>query len=141
VWRLPVVFAIEANGIAQSTPTELQLAGSLAARCRAFDIPFAEVSGADFAEALAAATHAVDATRADLRPHAIISHAIRLGPHSKGDDTREPARLEAAWTHDPIAALRREVGSAVDPVDRDIAALMQDGLARIDEPAPDEAAR
>ena len=141
LWRLPVVFAIEANGIAQSTPTELQLAGSLAARCRAFDIPVAEVSGADFAEALAAATHAVDATRADLRPHAIISHAIRLGPHSKGDDTREPARLEAAWTHDPIAALRREVGSAVDAVDRDIAVLMQDGLARIDEPAPDEAAR
>jgi TPP-dependent pyruvate/acetoin dehydrogenase alpha subunit len=130
LWRLPVVFAIEANGIAQTTPTEMQLAGSLAARCRAFDIPVEEVSGTDFSEALAAATRAVDATRAELRPHAIISHAIRLGPHSKGDDTRDPARLQAAWTQDPVARLRREVGAAADATDREIATLMQDVLAR-----------
>src|SRR3984885_4759592 len=47
LWRLPLVFAIEANGIAQTTPTGLQLAGSLAARCRAFDIPAEEVTGTD----------------------------------------------------------------------------------------------
>src|SRR5690348_202732 len=117
LWRLPIVFAIEANGIAQTTPTEMQLAGSLAARCRAFDIPVEEVSGTDFAEALAAATRAVDATRAELRPHAIISHAIRLGPHSKGDDTREPALLESAWANDPLATLRRAAGAAADAVD------------------------
>jgi acetoin:2,6-dichlorophenolindophenol oxidoreductase subunit alpha len=141
LWRLPIVLAIEANGIAQSTPTEMQLAGSLAARCRAFDIPVAEVSGADLAAALAAATRAVDATRTELRPHAIISHAVRLGPHSKGDDTREPTWLQAAWTRDPLAALRREVGGAADAIDRDIATLMQDALVRADEPAPNEAAR
>jgi acetoin:2,6-dichlorophenolindophenol oxidoreductase subunit alpha len=133
LWRLPVVFAIEANGIAQTTPTEMQLAGSLAARCRAFDIAAEEVSGADLAEALAAAARAVDATRAEQRPHAIISHAVRLGPHSKGDDTREPAWLQAAWTQDPVAALRRSAGAAADAIDRDIAALMQDALARASE--------
>jgi TPP-dependent pyruvate/acetoin dehydrogenase alpha subunit len=129
LWRLPIVFAIEANGIAQTTPTEMQLAGSLATRCRAFDIPVAEVSGTDFAEALAAATRAVDATRAEPRPHAVISHAIRLGPHSKGDDTREPARLEAAWTQDPLAALRRQVAGDADAIDREIATLMRHAVA------------
>ena len=91
------------------------------------------MSGTDLAEALAAATRAVDATRAELRPRAIISHAIRLGPHSKGDDTREPAWLQAAWTRDPVAALRREIGAAADAIDSDIAALMRAALARASE--------
>jgi TPP-dependent pyruvate/acetoin dehydrogenase alpha subunit len=136
LWRLPIVFAIEANGIAQTTPTAMQLAGSLAGRCRAFDIPVAEMSGTDFVEALAAATHAVDATRADMRPHAIITYAIRLGPHSKGDDTREPALLQAAWSHDPVTALRGAVGDAANAIDREIAALMEDALARTCEAVP-----
>src|SRR5262249_26463983 len=78
--RLPIVFAIEANGIAQPTPTETQLAGSIAARCAAFDIPIAETSGTDLAEMLAAACRAVDAARAEARPQAVISRAVRLGP-------------------------------------------------------------
>jgi TPP-dependent pyruvate/acetoin dehydrogenase alpha subunit len=136
LWRLPIAFAIEANGIAQTTPTESQLAGSLAARCRAFDIPVEEVSGTDLAQTLAAATRAVDAARAEQRPRALISHAIRLGPHSKGDDTRDPAILQAAWSHDPLAALRREVGAAADAIDREITALMRDELARANEAVP-----
>jgi TPP-dependent pyruvate/acetoin dehydrogenase alpha subunit len=136
LWRLPIVFAIEANGIAQTTPTGLQLAGSLAARCTAFDIPAEEVSGTDFAEALAAGTRAVDATRAEQRPHALVSHAIRLGPHSKGDDTRDAAVLHAAWANDPVAALRRKVGAAADAIDRDIARLMQDARARAEKTGP-----
>jgi pyruvate dehydrogenase E1 component alpha subunit len=113
----------------------MQLAGTLAARCRAFDIPVEEVSGTDLAEALAAAERVVDATRDEGRPHAIISHAMRLGPHSKGDDTRDPAQLQAAWNHDPVATLRDKVGAAADAIDRDIAALMHDALARADEAA------
>jgi TPP-dependent pyruvate/acetoin dehydrogenase alpha subunit len=136
LWRLPIAFAIEANGIAQTTPTEFQLAGSLAARCRAFDIPVEEVSGTDLVETLAAATRAVDAARAERRPRALISHAIRLGPHSKGDDTRGPAFLQASWSHDPLAALRREVGAAADAIDREITALMHHELARAHEAVP-----
>jgi TPP-dependent pyruvate/acetoin dehydrogenase alpha subunit len=135
LWRLPIVFAIEANGIAQTTPTGMQLAGTLAARCRAFDIAVEEVPGTDLAEALAAATRAVDAVRAEQRPRAIVSHAIRLGPHSKGDDTRDPAQLQAAWANDPIAVLRRQVGGAADAIDRGITALMQDVLARASKAA------
>jgi len=124
LWRLPVVFVIEANGIAQTTPTATQLAGSLAARCAVFDIPVAETSGADFAELLAAASRAVDAARAEARPHALVSHAVRLGPHSKGDDTRPAALLEAAWAGDPVARLRGQVGDAADRIDREVADLM-----------------
>jgi len=129
LWRLPVVFAIEANGIAQTTPTGAQLAGSIAARCAAVDIPVAEVSGADVAETLAAASSAVDAARADARPQALVSHAIRLGPHSKGDDTRPPEVLRAAWANDPVARLRQQIGNAAEEIDRDVAQLMRAALA------------
>jgi TPP-dependent pyruvate/acetoin dehydrogenase alpha subunit len=129
LWRLPIVFAIEANGIAQTTPTELQLAGSLARRCAAFDIPVQEISATDLMQALAAAARAVDAVRAEQRPQCLISHAIRLGPHSKGDDTRASALLQAAWSDDPLAALRKQAGGAAETIDREVATLMQQTLA------------
>jgi TPP-dependent pyruvate/acetoin dehydrogenase alpha subunit len=138
LWRLPIVFAIEANRIAQTTPTETQLAGNIAARCAAFDIPVAETSGTDLAEMLAAASRAVDAARAEARPQALVSHAVRLGPHSKGDDTRAPELLQAAWADDPLARLRRQVGSAAEAIDRAVAEQTREvlaaALAGIDEP-------
>jgi len=129
LWKLPILFAIEANGIAQTTPTELQLAGSIAARCAAFDIPVEETSGTDFALTLAAATRAVDATRAQQRPHAIISRAVRLGPHSKGDDTRDPAALQAGRAKDPLAALRQSAGATTETIEHEVATLMRETLA------------
>jgi TPP-dependent pyruvate/acetoin dehydrogenase alpha subunit len=129
LWRLPIVFAIEANGIAQTTPTALQLAGSIAGRAAAFDIPVTEASGTDLEETLAAARRAVDAARADGRPQALVSHAVRLGPHSKGDDTRPPDALRAAWAHDPVATLRQRVGPAAAAIDREVAELMREVLA------------
>jgi len=129
LWRLPIVFAIEANGVAQTTPTEMQLAGRIAARCAAFDIPVAETSGTDIAATLTVASRAVDAARAEERPHALVSHAIRLGPHSKGDDTRPPEMLQAAWANDPVAQLRQQVGGAADAIDREVADLMRHVLA------------
>src|SRR5262249_34892929 len=129
LWRRPIVFAIEANGIAQTTPTGMQLAGSIAGRCAAFGIPVEETSGSDIEEMLAAASRAVDAARAEGRPHALVSQAIRLGPHSKGDDTRPPELLQAAWAGDPVAALRQKVGPAAAAIDREVADLMREILA------------
>jgi len=74
-------------------------------------------------------SRAVDAARAEARPQALVSHAVRLGPHSKGDDTRPAAMLQAAWADDPVARLRRQVGSAADPIDREVADLMRELLA------------
>src|SRR5262249_4551579 len=121
--------AIEANGIAQTTPTEMQLAGTIAARCAAFDIPVVETSGADLATMLAVASRAVDAARAEVRPQAVVSPAVRLGPPSQGDDTRPPGMLQAAGANDPVAHLREQVGHAADAIDREVADLLRDVLA------------
>ena len=129
LWKLPIVFVVEANGMAQTTPTERQLAGTIAGRSAAFGIPAAEISGADLAETVAAATRVVDATRAEQRPHCLVSHALRLGPHSKGDDTRDPELLRAAWAADPIARLRNKVGTAAEAIDREIDVAIEATLA------------
>jgi TPP-dependent pyruvate/acetoin dehydrogenase alpha subunit len=129
LWKLPIVFLVEQNGVAQTTPTELQMAGSLAGRCAAFGIPVADISGSDLDETLAAAGEVIDATRAEQRPHCLVSHAIRLGPHSKGDDTRDPAMLQAAWAKDPVLRLRQRVGTDAAAIDRQIADLMRETLA------------
>jgi TPP-dependent pyruvate/acetoin dehydrogenase alpha subunit len=136
LWKLPILFVVEANSIAQTTPTERQLAGSMTGRCAAFGIAATEISGIELDEALATACRVVDAVRAEQRPHCIISYAVRLGPHSKGDDTRDPDVLRALWANDPIAQLRQRIGDA-DAIDREIDALLKDTLAT----ALDEASR
>jgi TPP-dependent pyruvate/acetoin dehydrogenase alpha subunit len=129
LWKLPIVFLVEQNGIAQTTPTDLQMAGGVAGRCAAFGIPIAEISGLDLHETLAAASRVIDAVRAEQRPHCLVSHAIRLGPHSKGDDTRDPAMLRAAWANDPVLRLQQKLGSAAAAIDREVADLMDATLA------------
>jgi len=129
LWKLPIVFLVEQNGIAQTTPTELQMAGSVAGRCAAFGIPVAEISGTDLDETLATASRVIDAARAEERPHCLVSHAIRLGPHSKGDDTRDPAVLQAGWAKDPVLRLRQKLGADAAAIDCELADLMDATLA------------
>ncbi|MBI3394624.1 MAG: thiamine pyrophosphate-dependent dehydrogenase E1 component subunit alpha, partial [Spirochaetia bacterium] len=52
LWDIPILYVIENNGIAQSTPISLNLAGSMAARIRAFGIETAEIESNDIGELL-----------------------------------------------------------------------------------------
>lgn len=112
LWQLPIVFTIEHNGYAQSTPAPLQIAGDVAARPRAFGIE-TRVCASRTVEAIAEqAAGAIDAARLGKGPQCVIAQTYRLGPHSKGDDNRDAAELEAAWARDPIADERLRLGSA-----------------------------
>ena len=109
LWQLPIVFVIEHNGYAQSTPSALQIAGRVAARPEAFAIPTIECSAADVRDVLRCATQAVDAVRAGGGPRCLVCHTYRLAPHSKGDDDRSPDELAAAWERDPLKVARAAV--------------------------------
>ncbi|CAM2007627.1 thiamine pyrophosphate-dependent enzyme [Acanthopleuribacter pedis] len=109
LWSLPVLFVIEHNGYAQSTPTRLQLAGELEARPRAFGIPTLSLASNDADAVHAAVAPLFEQIRAGEGPRCFVSHTYRLGPHSKGDDHRDPAEIEARRTFDPIRLYRTKL--------------------------------
>ncbi len=99
LWGAPVLYVVENNHIAQTTPIEKALAGSLLARFNAFGIPGCELDSSDVLEISAAAAALLDDVRQQSAPRVLILHTCRFGPHSKGDDTR---------SSDELARLRQE---------------------------------
>lgn len=100
LWRLPLLVVVENNGIAQSTPTRTQMAGSVADRAAAFGIAYERVDGIDIDVARRLLADPVVRVRAGDGPLVVEFATHRLGPHSKGDDTRPPEVIEEARRND-----------------------------------------
>lgn len=104
LWQLPVMVVLENNGIAQTTPSRLALAGDIRMRFEAFGIPAVELDSSDILDILPAAKELIDQVRSKCAPRALILSTARLGAHSKGDDTRTLVELDRLWqTRDPVA--------------------------------------
>ncbi|MEU5432497.1 thiamine pyrophosphate-dependent dehydrogenase E1 component subunit alpha [Streptomyces sp. NPDC020719] len=106
LWELPLLVVVENNGISQTTPNEVNMAGTVADRARAFDIEHHRVT-----------TNFIPAIRAELAPRiarvreqrmplVVEFDTVRLGPHSKGDDTRPADTIAAAQARDWYTACR-----------------------------------
>lgn len=102
LWTLPVLFVVENNHYAQSTPVELELAGSITARAEAFGVETAELDTTDVEEVHAAAATAVARIRETGAPFWLVLHTYRFSPHSKGDDNRDQAEIDARRERDPL---------------------------------------
>jgi 2-oxoisovalerate dehydrogenase E1 component len=104
VWRAPVLFVVENNGIAQTTPTAQTTAGDLELRGRAFGMRTwrFDDSEPDF---FANVEEVVGHVRESREPGFLVIDTQRLGPHSKGDDLRDRAEIEAIQRRDPLARL------------------------------------
>jgi acetoin:2,6-dichlorophenolindophenol oxidoreductase subunit alpha len=102
LWKLPVLFVVENNHYAQSTPVELELAGSIPARAHAFGIETDELATTDVEEIHAAAGRAVARIRETGEPFFFVLDTYRFSPHSKGDDNRDPAEIEERRERDPL---------------------------------------
>jgi TPP-dependent pyruvate/acetoin dehydrogenase alpha subunit len=94
LWEAPILYVLENNHIAQTTPIQKAVAGSLAKRFEAFGIVTAELESSDVLEIHECAGSLIDEVRANEGPHAFIIHTQRFGPHSKGDDTRSPEEIQ-----------------------------------------------
>ncbi|GAA2642796.1 thiamine pyrophosphate-dependent dehydrogenase E1 component subunit alpha [Streptomyces vastus] len=109
LWRLPLLVVVENNGIAQSTPTGAQMAGTIQARAAAFGIAHLRVESADLTGIRTAAAPLLEQVRADA-PLVLEFVTHRLGPHSKGDDTRTDAELRRVRAADWHARYREALG-------------------------------
>jgi TPP-dependent pyruvate/acetoin dehydrogenase alpha subunit len=88
LWKAPVLFIVENNHIAQTTPTTQALAGSISGRFAAFDIPVVELDTSDVMAILPVSSSLIEQVRTGKEPRALILNTERFGPHSKSDDTR-----------------------------------------------------
>lgn len=145
LWQVPVLFVVENNRIAQTTPIEIALAGSIPARFEAFNIAWHEIDSSDVGLIHAEAGDLIHKVRQNQQPAGLVLHTCRFGPHSKGDDTRDP-ELVARWRdeRDPlkIQAARLENSVRMD-IEQEIAAsisqafqqALNDPAASIQEPS------
>jgi pyruvate dehydrogenase E1 component alpha subunit len=108
--RAPVIFFLQNNGWAISTPVSQQSAApSFAARAAGYGFPGELVDGNDFFATYEVTANAVERARAGEGPTLIEARTYRMGPHNTADDpTRyvDPDELEAHRALDPIARLR-----------------------------------
>lgn len=132
LWRLPILFAIEHNHYAQSTHWEFQHAGSLQRRPDAFGIPVLEVDGNDVEAVYATATECVEKLRSGQGPLSLFLNTYRLGPHSKGDDLRDPEELARRWGIEPLTRLRGTLDDDwCNAMNQQIAESLQETISRL----------
>lgn len=121
LWSLPIVFVLENNRYAQTTPIRLHLAGSMAGRFAAFGLALFEADTTDVREIRALGQEAVSHVRSDAGPCAVILHTYRFAPHSKGDDTRDPAEIAHFRQRDPLVVQAARLDKAsLDEVNQEV---------------------
>ncbi len=95
LWSAPILYVVENNRIAQTTPVELAVAGEMVGRFTAFGIPAAQLDSSDVDEISQLAGQLLAEVRQQQAPRALVLHTHRFGPHSKGDDTRPEETVAA----------------------------------------------
>jgi TPP-dependent pyruvate/acetoin dehydrogenase alpha subunit len=140
LWGAPVLYVLENNHIAQTTPVERALAGNLLARFNAFGIPALELDSSDVKEIYPVAQEMLEEVRERGFPAGLILSTCRFGPHSKGDDTRSVEQIEMLRKErDPLtiqaACLRLHDRVAVEgEIEAEVSAAFQQAM---NDPWPD----
>ncbi len=149
IQRLPVVFILENNQFAYSTPNELEFAVDPVERAHTYGFPGVNVDGNDVEAVFAAAHEAVERARRGEGPTLIECRTMRMHGHGAHDDmSYVPPELFEEWSQrDPIdlysKRLVSDYGFKQDEVDA-IRAEVTDYVAKCAEealasPMPDPA--
>jgi pyruvate dehydrogenase E1 component alpha subunit len=151
IHRLPIVFVLENNQFAYSTPNELEFAADPVERARGYGFGGVKVDGNDVEAVFEATREAADRARGGGGPTLIECETMRMHGHGAHDDMsyvpegmldrwaeRDPIDRYAerlvsdhGFSRDEVAQIRDEVKAYVDE-------CAQEALAS-PMPAPDEA--
>ena len=109
--KLPVLYVVEDNGYAISTPVEANTPGGNISRLVANfpNFHFAEIDGTDPIASFEAMVEAVAYCRAGLGPALVHGHVVRPYSHSMSEDERDyrtREEIEADALRDPISKMQ-----------------------------------
>ncbi|CDG33025.1 Acetoin dehydrogenase E1 component alpha-subunit [Parasaccharibacter apium] len=131
VWKLPLMFVVENNGYAQSTPQHRTTSvSSYEDRARGFGMPAVTVDGLDFFAVYRAAGELIARMRAGGGPVLLECRTVRFYGHFEGDTQRyRPAGdVKNAWEErDCLRRFAQTSGlspAELEAVDRDVEQLV-----------------
>ncbi|MGI6873404.1 MULTISPECIES: thiamine pyrophosphate-dependent dehydrogenase E1 component subunit alpha [Amycolatopsis] len=140
VWRLPLIYFCENNGISVSTRFEdVSPTKTIAERAAAYGVPGEVVDGHDALAVYDAVAKAVERARAGQGPTLIEATVTRVGGHWEGDAQQyRPADFLADY-RDPLEIMRSRVDG--DLADKIVAEARDEVAAALEEaeaaPYPD----
>jgi len=109
LWSIPILVVVENNRYAQSTPIEVNLAGSIVKRVQSFDIDADDVESNDVAVLCPKFYDAVNFVRNNKKPFVQIVNTYRLNAHSKGDDDRSEEEVKKWWKKEPLKYVETKI--------------------------------
>jgi TPP-dependent pyruvate/acetoin dehydrogenase alpha subunit len=140
--RLPVIFVLEDNELAYSTPPERQYAAHPVERAQAYGVAATQVNGNDVESVFAATWRARERALSGDGPTLISARTMRMHGHGAHDPATyvEPARLAYWRKRDPVglytaqrcgsgadtSAIREQVATALEAA---VAAALQTPMA------------
>ncbi|MEU8932001.1 thiamine pyrophosphate-dependent dehydrogenase E1 component subunit alpha [Streptomyces sp. NPDC048409] len=133
LWNVPVLVVVENNGIAQSTPTEREMAGTIAARAAAFGVDHHLVDSVDVEVVRRGLRPVLQRVRDLRRPCVVEFLTHRVGPHSKGDDSRPAELVEFAAEQDWYRRYRHDHPGHFESADRTQRARMAAVVRDVEE--------
>jgi TPP-dependent pyruvate/acetoin dehydrogenase alpha subunit len=147
IHRLPIVFVLENNRFAYSTPNELEFAVDPVERAHTYGFPGVNVDGNDVEAVFEAAREAADLARAGGGPTLIECQTMRMHGHGAHDDMRYvPKELFEEWERrDPIdryaERLVADYGFSTDEIEgirNEVRAYVDECATKaLDSPMPD----
>ena len=147
IYRLPVVFILENNRFAYSTPNELEFAVDPVERAHTYGFPGVSVDGNDVEAVFAATREAAERARGGGGPTLIECQTMRMHGHGAHDDmSYVPKEMFEEWERrDPIdryaERLVADYGFSAEEVDgirSEVRAYVEECAAvALDSPMPD----
>ena len=133
VLSVPVVFVIENNKYAYSTPIcEQFISPNLFERAKGYGIEGCELDCSDPAHVLTVLSSAIERARSTGRPLLIEAHTFRLRGHAAYDtgDYMKPGEAEAIMAQDPLPKFRAKLaaaghGAQLDAIDSEAAGFIE----------------
>jgi 2-oxoisovalerate dehydrogenase E1 component len=125
-----VLYIVEDNHIAQSTPSTNTFRGNLENRAKGFGLKYLFADDSDF-DSMESALNQAKLNLSINIPTVLHINTKRLGPHSKGDDNRANEEIKKLWDGDMLSCLTLKENISINETGiKDIEDIFQEVLAR-----------